>query len=215
MTVRDGDLVALGGDLQPATLLNAYRAGLFPMRLLGRRGPLGWWSPDPRGVLPVHGFHVSRVRCGAPAGASRSGSTPRSTTVIGGVRDHPPAGRLDRSRHPQRVCAAARARLPRTASRRGATDALVGGLYGVSIGGLFAGESMFHTETDASKAALAALVELLDDAHAAARLIDVQWQTAAPGLAGRRGHPARGVPGTARRRRSRFPSRPASDRSLG
>ena len=54
---------------------------------------------------------------------------------------------------------------------------LAGGLYGVSIGGLFAGESMFHRETDASKVALVALVELLRDVPGEPRLLDVQWQT--------------------------------------
>jgi leucyl/phenylalanyl-tRNA--protein transferase len=51
--------VAIGGDLEPGTLLSAYRSGLFPMPV-GRRGRLGWWSPDPRAVLPVEGFHRSR-----------------------------------------------------------------------------------------------------------------------------------------------------------
>ncbi|MBV8951933.1 MAG: leucyl/phenylalanyl-tRNA--protein transferase, partial [Actinobacteria bacterium] len=55
----DGDLVALGADLEPATILDGYRAGLFPMRLSGG-GPLAWWSPDPRGVIPLDGFRVSR-----------------------------------------------------------------------------------------------------------------------------------------------------------
>ena len=54
---------------------------------------------------------------------------------------------------------------------------LAGGLYGVAIGGLFAGESMFHRERDASKVALVGLVDLLSDEHAASRLLDVQWQT--------------------------------------
>ena len=54
---------------------------------------------------------------------------------------------------------------------------LAGGLYGVAIGGLFAGESMFHRETDASKVALLGLVDLLSDDHAAGRLLDVQWAT--------------------------------------
>ena len=58
--VRDGDLVGVGFDLEPATLVRAYSAGLFPMRFNGRRGPLGWWSPDPRGVLPLDGLRVSR-----------------------------------------------------------------------------------------------------------------------------------------------------------
>ena len=54
---------------------------------------------------------------------------------------------------------------------------LAGGLYGVAIGGLFAGESMFHRETDASKVALLGLVDLLSDEHAGDRLLDVQWAT--------------------------------------
>ena len=57
------------------------------------------------------------------------------------------------------------------------TGALVGGLYGVAIGGLFAGESMFHVATDASKVALVGLVELLTDAGGDGRLLDVQWVT--------------------------------------
>jgi leucyl/phenylalanyl-tRNA--protein transferase len=56
-------------------------------------------------------------------------------------------------------------------------DELVGGLYGVAIGGLFAGESMFHRARDASKVALVGLVELLSDEYAHARLVDVQWRT--------------------------------------
>src|SRR5262249_33471296 len=52
-----GDIVAVGGDLEPGTILAAYRRGLFPMRA---DGMLAWWSPDPRGVIPLDGFHVSR-----------------------------------------------------------------------------------------------------------------------------------------------------------
>ena len=53
------EVVAVGADLEPGTILAAYRRGLFPMRL-GRRRALGWWSPDPRGLLPLDGLHVSR-----------------------------------------------------------------------------------------------------------------------------------------------------------
>jgi leucyl/phenylalanyl-tRNA--protein transferase len=60
---------------------------------------------------------------------------------------------------------------------RNAEGTLVGGLYGVAIGGLFAGESMFHRERDASKVALVALVDLLSDEYAKRRLVDTQWQT--------------------------------------
>src|SRR5690349_13320875 len=52
-------IVAIGGDLEPGTLLVAYRHGLFPMPA-GRDGPMAWWSPDPRGILPVDGLHRSR-----------------------------------------------------------------------------------------------------------------------------------------------------------
>ena len=53
------DLFGVGADLEPATILTAYRCGVFPMPV-SRRGPIGWWSPDPRGVLPLAGLRVSR-----------------------------------------------------------------------------------------------------------------------------------------------------------
>jgi leucyl/phenylalanyl-tRNA--protein transferase len=55
----EDDLVAVGADLEPGTLLAAYRTGLFPMRIRAG-GPLAWWSPEPRGVIPLDGLHVSR-----------------------------------------------------------------------------------------------------------------------------------------------------------
>src|SRR3954471_18246242 len=55
----DGEVAAIGADLEPGTLLAAYRRGLFPMRV-GRRRGLGWWSPDPRGIIPLDCVHVSR-----------------------------------------------------------------------------------------------------------------------------------------------------------
>ena len=61
---RDADadgIVAIGADLEPATLVNAYARGLFPMRLGGRSGPLGWWSPDQRGIMPIDGFLMSAL----------------------------------------------------------------------------------------------------------------------------------------------------------
>src|SRR2546423_12012001 len=58
--VPDGEeLVGMGADLEPGTLLAAYRSGVFPMPV-SRRGPVGWWSPAPRGVLPLDGLRVSR-----------------------------------------------------------------------------------------------------------------------------------------------------------
>ncbi len=175
-----GDLVGVGLDLEPGTLLAAYTAGLFPMRLSGRRGRLGWWSPDPRGVLPLDGLRVSR---------SLRRSCRRYEVTVDTEFDAVVAGCADRRRPGGWIgkdFAAAYARLHelgRTHSvevRRPSDGLLVGGLYGVSIGGLFAGESMFHREPegrDASKVALVALVGMLRADGVAGRLLDVQWCT--------------------------------------
>lgn len=169
------DLVATGADLEPGTLLAAYRVGLFPMP----EGPtVGWWCPAHRGVLELDAFHASRS-------LRRSARTMeiRVDTAFGEViaacgDPRRPHGWIDR----RIVQAYTRLhRLGWAHSIEAWRDGrLVGGLYGVAIGGLFAGESMFHRETDASKVALMGLVDLLRaDEHGAAgrRLIDVQWTT--------------------------------------
>jgi leucyl/phenylalanyl-tRNA---protein transferase len=170
------DLVAAGADLEPGTLLTAYRTGLFPMGL-GRDGrpPWGWWSPDPRGIIPLDGLRVSRS-------LRRSCRRFRLTTdaafedVVAGCAD---PGRDGRWIRPQ--VAAAYARLHRLGHAHSVEvwqgEALVGGLYGVEVGGLFAGESMFHTATDASKVALVGLVRVLTCDRDPRRLLDVQWST--------------------------------------
>ncbi len=169
------DLIAIGADLEPGTLLAAYRAGLFPMPVdpRRRRSKTAWYSPDPRGVIPIDELRVTRSmrkssrrfeirhdtafvevvrRCGDPARPGRW-----ITDEILGAYDalfglgwaHSTEVWLD--------------------------DRLVGGVYGVAIDRLFAGESMFHTETDASKVALMALVDRLR--ASGATLFDVQWTT--------------------------------------
>lgn len=171
------DLVGVGADLEPGTLLAAYRSGLFPMGL-GRRGgpPVGWWSPDPRGVLPLDELRVSRSLRKA-----RARFEVRVDTAFGEVV----AACADPGRDGRWITREV-ARAYRELHRLGWAHSveawrdgeLVGGLYGVCTGGLFAGESMFHRVTDASKVALVHLVELLsasDDAPD--RLLDVQWRT--------------------------------------
>jgi leucyl/phenylalanyl-tRNA--protein transferase len=191
---EDG-LVGVGADLEPATILGAYRRGLFPMPL-GGRGPLGWWSPDPRAVIPLDGLRVSRslrrslrrfeIRvdtafaevidaCSDPSRphgwispdirlAYRRlhelgwAHSVEAWTIPGAGTGNGRDGRTD-------------------GARESAVPTLAGGLYGVAIGGLFAGESMFHRRTDASKAALVALVELLRAAGTEGRVLDVQWLT--------------------------------------
>jgi leucyl/phenylalanyl-tRNA---protein transferase len=170
----DHGIVCVGADLEPATLLHAYRRGLFPMRLGGRAGPLAWWSPDPRGILPIGGFHASRslrrVRsrfvitvdesfedvmraCGDPARPHGWISEDFVDAYVG--------------LHELGWAHSVEVRDP--------DGTLVGGLYGVRIRGLFAGESMFHRVSGASKVALWVTDELL--ALDAATLFDVQWRT--------------------------------------
>ncbi len=167
-------LVAVGADLAPGTLLAAYRAGLFPMPL-GRTDKLGWWSPDPRGVIPLDDLRVTRS-------LRRSLRRYRITTDVA-FADVIDACRILERPHgwisPDIRDAYVRLHKMGWAHSVEAWSEggeLVGGLYGVSIGGLFAGESMFHVDRDASKVALVSLVGRL--AHGdAARLLDVQWAT--------------------------------------
>lgn len=170
------DLVGVGADLAPGTLLAAYRRGLFPMGL-GEDGaaPIGWWSPDPRGVLLPGGVRVSR-------------SLRRSMRRFEVTVDRAFADVVDGCADPSRegrwispeVASAYRAlhQLGWAHSVEVWQDGeLAGGLYGLAIGGLFAGESMFHRRTDASKVAVVAMVERVTADGDPRRLIDVQWRT--------------------------------------
>ena len=164
--------VAVGGDLEPGTLLAAYRAGLFPMPV-DRRGRIGWWSPDPRAVLPVHGLHVSRSLRRSMRHFDVSVDQRFEDVMRGCADPRRPHGWIteDFVRAYVRLHELGWAH---SVEVWGDGD-LVGGVYGVSLGAFFAGESMFHRATDASKAALAHLVELLAPAPSA--LFDVQWLT--------------------------------------
>ncbi len=169
-TVSRGDFVASGADLEPQTLVAAYSAGLFPMP---HRRRLGWWSPDPRGVLPLDGLVVSRslrrslrryevrIDTAFPAVIEACATLPR------------PHGWLNDE------FIGAYTRLHRLGLAHSvetwADGELIGGLYGVALGGLFAGESMFHRATDASKVALTTLVDILRSEPGT--LLDVQWST--------------------------------------
>lgn len=167
----DHDCVAAGADLEPATIIAAYASGAFPMP---HEGELLWWSPVERGVLEPGALRVSR-------------SLRKSIRHFAITVDQDFAGVIDACADPSRPGAwidsgirEAYLRLHQlgwahSVETRDADGVLVGGLYGLCLGRLFAGESMFHRRTDASKAALAGLVDLLDDG--VKRLIDVQWQT--------------------------------------
>lgn len=172
----DDDLVALGADLEPGTLVAAYGLGLFPMPVtLDHDDQLGWFSPVERGVLPLDGLRVSRsLRRSVRDFEVRVDTAFDAVVAACGDPRRPDGWITDEFRQ-------AYGRLHRLGWAHSVEtwrdDRLVGGLYGVALGGLFAGESMFHRERDASKVALVALVDLLRDQHADERLLDVQWQT--------------------------------------
>lgn len=164
-------LVGVGADLEPGTLLAAYRGGLFPMPM--RKKLIGWWSPDPRGVLPLDGVIVSRS-----LRQSCRRFEIRVDTAFSEV--------MRRCGDPQRPHGwinepfiEAYRRLHEMGWAHSIETwrdgELVGGLYGLLIGRFFAGESMFHSATDASKVAVVATVEWLREEQV--ELFDVQWST--------------------------------------
>ncbi len=176
------DAVLRSPSISADVTLEAYRHGLFPMPI-GERSPvpwMWWWSPMRRGVLPLDALRVTR---------SLRKSLRRYTITT----DTAFADVVNRCADPTRVGGWIDKRIVAVYTelhRRGVVHSveawtedglLAGGLYGVSIGGLFAGESMFHDPSigrDASKAALVGLVERLREAGSAPlRLLDVQWMT--------------------------------------
>jgi leucyl/phenylalanyl-tRNA---protein transferase len=169
-------LLAAGGDLSPERLLAAYAEGIFPW--FGEDDPILWWSPDPRMVLYVREVHISRtlkktlkakrfrvtldtafprvVRACAEARRDHEG-----TWITAGMEDA--YARLFELGHAHSVEA-------------WQGDVLVGGLYGVAVGRMFFGESMFTRVSDASKVALVHLTRQLEQWNMP--LIDCQMSTA-------------------------------------
>jgi leucyl/phenylalanyl-tRNA--protein transferase len=156
-------------------VLDAYRHGLFPMRM-ERGGPLAWWSPDPRGIIPLDGLRVSRSLRRSCRRFDVTVDTCFEAVMRACADPRRPDGWIDESfitaythlhtlgwTHSIEVWT------------RDEEPGLAGGLYGIAIGGLFAGESMFHKKTDASKVALVALVDRLQ--QGGGTLLDVQWST--------------------------------------
>ncbi|MEO6469009.1 MAG: leucyl/phenylalanyl-tRNA--protein transferase [Acidimicrobiia bacterium] len=168
----DGDVAGVGADLEPGTLLAAYRAGLFPMRL-GRRGRVGWWSPDPRGVIPLDGLRVTTSLRRSCRRFEVRIDTEFEEVMRACADPNRPHGWID----DEFVAAYVRLHdLGWAHSVETWIDGeLMGGLYGIGIDGMFAGESMFHRETDASKVALVNLVKHLR--AIGVMLLDVQWRT--------------------------------------
>jgi leucyl/phenylalanyl-tRNA---protein transferase len=171
----ESDLIAVGGDLQPETLINAYRRGLFPMEVSALDGKLGWWSPERRGIVPLDGLRVTK----SMRQSARRFEIRVDTCFNEVMRACGDPSREDGWISGEFIDAYTTlhtmgwAHSVEVFDRQGQ---LAGGLYGVRINGLFAGESMFHRQRDASKVALMALVRLMQDS--AMQLLDVQWCTA-------------------------------------
>ncbi len=176
-------LVCIGGELSCVRLLDAYRHGIFPWPA-DPDDPILWWSPDPRAILPLDAAHVSQrvkrrmrtdefqIGCNdsfesviraCATGLGREGGTWLTEEMIDGYC------KLHRQGHAHSV-------------EVWHEDQLVGGTYGVAIGGLFAAESMFHRRRDASKVALACLVQHLN--AQGYQLLDVQQWTPHTGTLG-------------------------------
>jgi leucyl/phenylalanyl-tRNA--protein transferase len=170
----EGDLVGLGGDLEPATLISAYRRGIFPMVVETPAPVLGWWSPDPRGILPLDNLRITRsLRQSAKRYEVRI-----DTCFADVIRECANPSRESAWITPEFIEAYSRLHHLGWAHSVEVFDGagqLAGGLYGVRVNGLFAGESMFHAQRDASKVALMALVQLMRDTGM--RLLDVQWRS--------------------------------------
>jgi len=149
-------LIAHGGDLEPATLIAAYRRGIFPWPY--DEEALLWWSPDPRAILPLAGLHVSRSLARTlRQGRLRVTLNTAFPAVIDGC-----AARAETWITPALRTAYVRLHglgWAHSVEVWGPDGGLAGGLYGVAVGGLFAAESMFHRARDASKVAVVGLVE--------------------------------------------------------
>jgi leucyl/phenylalanyl-tRNA--protein transferase len=169
------EVLGVGADLEPGTLLEAYRRGLFPMPL-DTDGPIGWWSPDPRGVLPLDGLRVTRSLAKSCRRYAVTVDTAFEDVMRACGDPRRPSGWIT-DEFVQAYVELHRLGWAHSVETRSAAGDLVGGLYGVEIGGLFAGESMFSHERDASKVALVALVDVLTAAPGPGRLLDVQWMT--------------------------------------
>ncbi|REK13102.1 MAG: leucyl/phenylalanyl-tRNA--protein transferase [Planctomycetota bacterium] len=170
-------VVLFGGRLTPEWLIDAYAHGIFPWPIFDGTDIVVWWSPDPRAIFELDGFHVSRRL----ERTCRSGKFEVTCNHDFAGVIHACATTADRKHNtwltPKMIAAYQRLHdLGHAHSVEAWHEGrLVGGTYGVAIGGLFAGESMFHRQRDASKVALVHLVD-----HLRARgytLFDIQQLT--------------------------------------
>ena len=171
-----GQVAAVGADLEPGTILAAYRCGLFPMPV---DDTIGWWWPQPRGVLPLDGLRISRsLRRSCARYEIRVDTAFPQVLAACAVRSR--VGHWITEEITDAYVRLHRWGWAHSIEAWSLDDGMLcGGLYGTAIGGLFAGESMFHHRTDASKVSLVGLVDVLGgpDGAVQGRLLDVHWRT--------------------------------------
>ena len=190
------DVVGRGADLKPATLIDAYRHGMFPMVSIDdfNYGPdmevdattekletepktdsdLVWWSPLQRGIIPLDGLLVTRSMRRSARKYEVRVNTCFQLVMRGCAAPHRDQGWITQE-FIDAYTVLHNLGWAHSVEVFDENGLLAGGLYGVRIGGLFAGESMFHLLRDASKVALMALVEMMFVSRMS--LLDVQWLT--------------------------------------
>ncbi|MCE7950815.1 MAG: leucyl/phenylalanyl-tRNA--protein transferase [Xanthomonadales bacterium PRO7] len=163
-TAHANGLLAAGGDLSPERLLDAYRHGIFPWYSRGQ--PILWWSPDPRTVFATDRVHVStRLQrwlrhCDWSIGADTD--FPAVIRACARPRPRQPTTWITREMSAA-YCALHELGHAHSIEVRNVEGRLVGGIYGIAIGRMFFGESMFSTQTNGSKVALIALCRVLHE----------------------------------------------------
>jgi leucyl/phenylalanyl-tRNA---protein transferase len=174
-TADDHGLVAIGGDLSVERLRLAYRSGIFPWTV----NPISWWSPDPRGIFEWEQFHVPHSLAKFMRKQPFQITKDRAFRQVMEACAAPAPGREGVWITPEFIEAYTRLHEAGEAHSVECWRAgeLVGGIYGVCSGGLFAGESMFHRATNASKVALCHLIAHLQERSFA--LFDIQMITPA------------------------------------
>ena len=158
-------------SINPEFLLQAYRIGIFPMAM--EQGEIGWFSPDPRGVIPLESFHQTKSLKKVVASKKFEIRINSSfSEVIDGCAERDETW-IDETVRESYISLSANGYAHSVEAWY--EGELAGGLYGVAIGGAFFGESMFSRKSDASKVALVALVEHLNRRQFI--LLDTQWTT--------------------------------------
>lgn len=156
---NDDGLLAFGGDLEPDTLLQAYSSGIFPWSVR----PISWWSPDPRGIFEIADFRPSRRMARLYRSGRFSFSIDEKFIEVMQGCAQPARGRETTWISQEFICAYSR--LHKIGHAHSVEvyyqSKLVGGVYGVAIGGFFAGESMFSEVSNASTMALMFLMQHL------------------------------------------------------